>query len=92
MPLISKVMEDRDSFDFRELSDWILLLLITVVHSLEKWELNISVFCVKSVINLLSWETGGIVGIFLLFKNVFNMDQYVLRQVLGSKNLFATFE
>ena len=69
-----------------------LLLLIKVVHCLEKWELKILAFCVKSVINLLSWKTGGIMGIFLLFKNVFNMDQYVFGLVLGSKNLFATFE
>ena len=49
-------------------------------------------FCLKSVINLLPWKFGGITGIFLLFKNVFNMDQYVLGLVLRSNNIYASFE
>ena len=84
-------MEDKDSVDFCRHSDGILLLLINGVHCLEKWELKISAFCLKSLIYLLSWKVCGTTGIFL-FKNVFNMDQYVLGQVLGSNNLFATFE
>ena len=32
-------------------------------------------FFSKSITNLLSWSTGGIHGIFLSFKNVFNIDQ-----------------
>ena len=44
-------MEDKDSFDFRGHSDGILLLLIKGVHCLEKWELKIPAFCLKSVIN-----------------------------------------
>ena len=74
---ISKIMKDKDSFDILGHSDGILLLLIKDVHCLEKWELKISAFCLKSVINLLSWKIGGIIGIFLLFKNVFSMDQHV---------------
>ena len=80
-------MEDKDSFDFRGHSDGILLLLIKGVHFLEKWELKISAFCLKSVINLLSRKICGITGIFLSFKNVSNMDQYVLGLVLES-NIF----
>ena len=54
MSFISKVMEDKDSFNFRGHSDGILLLLIKAVHCLEKLGLKISAFCLKSVINLLS--------------------------------------
>ena len=54
MSFISKVIEDKDSFSFREHSDGILLLLIKAVHCLEKFGLKISAFCLKSVINLLS--------------------------------------
>ena len=71
MSFISKVMEEKDSFNFRGHSDGTLLLLINDRHCLEKWELKISTFCLKSVISLLSWEIGGITGVFLLFKNVF---------------------
>ena len=92
MSFISKVIEDKDSFDFCGYSNGILLLLIKGVHCLEKRELKISAFCLKSVIYLLSWKIGGITGIFLMFKNIFNMDKYVLGLVLGSNNLFATFE
>ena len=83
MSFILYVMEDKDSFDFHGHSDGILLLLIKCVYCLEKWELKISIFSLKSVI-------GGITCIFL-FRNVFNLDQCVLGLVLGYKNLFATF-
>ena len=92
LSFISKVMEDKDSFGFCGYSDGILLLLIKGVHCLEKWELKISAFCLKSVIYLLSWRIDGITGIILLFKNVFSMDQYVLGLVLGSNIFFVTFE
>ena len=36
MSFISKVIEDKDSFDLREHSDGILLLLIKGEHCLEK--------------------------------------------------------
>ena len=51
MSFISKVMDDKDSFDFRGHSDGILLLLFKGVHCLEKWEIMISAICLKSVIN-----------------------------------------
>ena len=44
MSFISKVIEDKDSFDLRGHSDGILLLLIKGEHCLEKWELKISAF------------------------------------------------
>ena len=78
MSFISKVIEDKDSFDLREHSDAILLLLMKGKHCLEKWELKISAHCLKFI--------------FLLFRKVFNMDQYVLGLVLESSNLSTTFE
>ena len=47
MSFISKVMEDKDSFDFRGHSDGILLLLFVSKHCSEKWELKISAFGLK---------------------------------------------
>ena len=44
MSFISKVIEDKDSFDLLGHSDGILLLLIKGEHCLEKWELKISAF------------------------------------------------
>ena len=40
-------------------------------HCFAKKELEISLFSLKSVINLLSAKSGGIQGIFLPFKGVF---------------------
>ena len=54
MQFISKVIGDTDSVDLRDDSHGILLLLIKGDHCLEKWELKISVFCLKPVIYLLS--------------------------------------
>ena len=44
MLFISKVMEDKDSFDLCGHSDEILLLLIKGVHFLEKRELRFQLF------------------------------------------------
>ena len=41
----------------------------------------------KYVMNLFSWKRGGMQGILLLFKNVFNIDQYFCRLVRGLANL-----
>ena len=54
MLFISKVIEDKDSFDLLGYSNGILLMLIKGEHYLEKWELKISAFCLISVIYLLS--------------------------------------
>ena len=75
-------MKDKDSFDFPRHSNGVLLLFFISVHCLEKWELKISA--------LFSWKIGRI--IFLLFKNVFNMDQYDLGLALRPNNFFDTFE
>ena len=52
MSFILKVMADKNSFDLRGHSDGILLLLIKGVYFLE----NVSAFCLKFLINLLSWK------------------------------------
>ena len=44
-------------------------------HCFAKELLNISVFSLKFVMNLSLCNNGGMQGIFLLFKNVFNIDQ-----------------
>ena len=36
---------------------------------------NNSAFSLKFLMNLLSWDNGGIQRVFLLFKNVLNIDQ-----------------
>ena len=50
-----------------------------LVFSSEYWSaknvLKSSAFSLKSIKNLLLWNTGGMHGIFLSFKNVFNVDQ-----------------
>ena len=49
-------------------------------------------FCIftrKSRINLLLKSKIGIAGIFLLYENWFNFDQYVLGVVLGSLTLLV---
>ena len=50
----------------------------------KKKELKSSAFPLKSVINLLSWNKGGIHGIFLSFRHLFKIDQYVFALVVGS--------
>ena len=47
MSFISKVMKDKNSFDFREHSDEILLVLFVSVYCFENWELKISAFCLN---------------------------------------------
>ena len=60
------------------------LLVFIREHCFAKKALNISAFLLKSMINLFSCSNGGIQGIFLLFRNVFNIDQYDLGLVAGS--------
>ena len=45
-------------------------------HCLAKNELNSSAFFLNSVTSSFSCNKEGIMGTFLLFKKVFNMDQY----------------
>ena len=42
---------------------------------LTKIELKSSAFALKSVINLLSWNKGGIHGTFLSFRHLFKIDR-----------------
>ena len=60
-------------------------------HCFEKKELKVLLFSFKSVIKLLSWKSGGIQGIFLPFKRVFNRLQQHLGSVDGSDNCFEIF-
>ena len=48
--------------------------------------LNISAFSLKFVLNLSSCNNGGIQNIFLLFMEVFNIDQEDFGLVMGSDN------
>lgn len=66
MSFISKIMKDKYPFDFQGHSEFIWLVLFLSAHYLEKWELNIPAFCLKSIINLFSWKGSGVTGIFLL--------------------------
>ena len=50
------------------------LLFFGSEHCSAKSVLKSSVFSLKSITNLLIWNTGGIHGIFLSFKNVSNID------------------
>ena len=48
---------------------------LAVNIALQKNVLKSSAFSLKSITNLLLWNTGGMHGIFLSFKNIFNIDQ-----------------
>ena len=63
------------------------LLLLTLEHWLAKKLLKILAFSLKSVTNLSWCSSGGMQGIFLLFRKVFNIDQYDFWLVLGSNSL-----
>ena len=52
-------------------------------HWLEKKLLNYSVLSLHLVMYVLSWNSGEMQGIFLLFRNDFKIDQYVLELVTG---------
>ena len=55
-------------------------------HCFAKKVLNISAFFLKSMINLLSCSYNAIQGTFLLFQNVFNIDQYCFGLSAGSNS------
>ena len=44
-------------------------------------------FSLKSVTNLSWCSSGGMQGVFLLFRKIFNIDQYGFWFALGSNNL-----
>ena len=64
-----------------------LLLLLTREYCLVKKSLMSLAFSLKSMISLPLCNRGGIQGIFLLFRKVFNIDQYCLGLVLLSNSL-----
>ena len=63
------------------------ILLSIDVDWEEKYELKKIVFCLKSEIRAPLNKRGGIVGIFLLLRKLFIMDQYNLADVFGLSNL-----
>ena len=60
------------------------LTAINDYRTLLRKELKSSVFSLKSVINLLSWNNGVKHGIFLSFRYLFKIGQYVFALVIGS--------
>ena len=70
-----KSTSESDFFVIKGKSDGNALPLSINEHCFAKKELKISLFSLKSVINLLSWKSGEIQGIFRPFKRVFNRVQ-----------------
>ena len=64
-----------------------LPLLLTREHCFEMKSLKSSAFSLKLMINLPLCNRGKIQGIFLLFRKVFNIDQYNFGVVLLSNSL-----
>ena len=60
-----------------------LLQFLIGVHREEKCLLKILAFCLKSDTSSPSTRRAGTIRIFLLLKNLFMIDQYVLGAVLG---------
>ena len=75
MSLLEKFIESKHLFVSWGKSVGKTLFLLEREHWFTKKWLNNSVFSLKSVMNLFSWKRGGMQGIFLLFKNVFNIEQ-----------------
>ena len=65
-----------------------LLEFCIMEYCLAKKELNSYALFLKSVTYLPWWKSGGIQGIYLLFNNVFNIDQKVFALVAGSINFW----
>ena len=85
---VEKSIVDRDSCVFLVRVTGSSLLLLTIEHWLAKKLLKILAFSLKSVTNLSWCSSGGMQGIFLLFRKVFNIDQYDFWLVLGSNSLW----
>ena len=83
MSLLEKCIESRHLFVSWGRSVCKALLLLKREHWFTKKWLNNSAFSLNSVMNLFSWKKGGMQGIFLLFKNVSNIDQYVFGLMRG---------
>ena len=70
-----KLTSERDFSVIKVKSHSNVLPLLINEHCFTKKEFKISLFSMKSVINLLSWKSGGIQWIFLPFKRVFTKVQ-----------------
>ena len=71
--LVKRIVDSDSWFSFVKVVGS-SLQVFTREHYCAKKVLNISAFLLKSVINLFSCSNGGIQEIFLLFKNIFNID------------------
>ena len=78
---------DSDSWVFFVKVVWRSVQVFIREHYFAKDVLNISAFLLKSMINLFSYSKVGIQGIFLLFRNIFNIDQYDFGLVTGSNKI-----
>ena len=59
------------------------------------WNMKIncfSFFLKKPTVNLFTWKTDGIISVILLFKNLLNIDQHILKPVFEFNYFFAIFE
>ena len=83
---VEKLIIDRDLCYFVRVAGSSLSLL-TIEHWSLKKLLKIIAFSLKSVTNLSWCSSGRMQGIYLLFRNVFNIDQYDFWLVLGSNSL-----
>ena len=70
-------------------NDGIVFPLFIGVHIEAKKSLSRLALVQKSETNLPCANKGGIAGIYLLYKNLFNIDQYVLGAALGSLSLLV---
>ena len=80
---IEKSTAESDLYVTKGKIDGNVLLLLIYEHCFAKKDLKISLFSLKSAINLLSWKNGGINWIFLAFKTVCNRVQQHLGLVDG---------
>ena len=91
--IIFKISYAKNSTDRNDLHVFLrrtegsLLLLLTREYCFEKKSLRSSAFSWKSMMSLPLCRRGGIQGIFLLFRNVFNIDQDNFGIVLLSNSI-----
>ena len=94
MILVSSIERSTSDIDLSVIkgkSDGNVLPLSTNEHCFIKKELKISLFSLKLLMNLLTWKSGDIRGIFLPFKRAFNSILQHLGLVDGSDNFFEIF-
>ena len=67
-----------------------MLPFLVGVHREAKWLWKILVFCLKSDTSSPLTRIGGMMEIFLLFKNLLMIDQHVFGTLLGLSNFALT--